>query len=306
MATSGSTNYTVSRNEIITEALQIAGAHDAADATPGEEVTAAARTLNLMIKGLVTKAPDLFFRNTVTLFLVSGTESYTLSTAHATESYVETDVRVSGGTGDTTLEVDSTTGMTAADYIGVKLDTGAIHWTTIDSITDTDTLVLATALPSAVAVDNNVYTYTTKAPEPKRIMNAYRRDTSGNDSPVALIGWNEYSRLSDKNASGSVTQIHYGQNGKLYVWPATDTAIDKLVLTYESNIEDFDSSGDNPDFPSEWYETLAWQLAARLSVKYGLPMQDRSGIWAIADRMLQDALDYDTTNAPVKFELGIQ
>jgi len=72
---------------------------------------------------------------------------------------VDTEVRVAWSSG-TTLEVDSTTGILANDVLGLQMDDGSYHFTTVASITDSDTLVM-TAAPSssAAAIDNNVITY---------------------------------------------------------------------------------------------------------------------------------------------------
>lgn len=84
-------------------------------------------------------------------------------------SRVDTRVRVAAAASDTTLEVDSTTGMLAGDVIGVELDSDIVsveggyremHWTTIASITDGDTLVLTAGIPAlkSAAIGRNVYT----------------------------------------------------------------------------------------------------------------------------------------------------
>ena len=59
----------------------------------------------------------------------------------------------------TTIIVNSTSGMSAGDRVGIKLDSGAIHWTTIDSIstTNTTTFVVAAILPGAAANGNKVF-----------------------------------------------------------------------------------------------------------------------------------------------------
>ncbi len=86
-------------------------------------------------------------------------------------SRVDTTMRVAAVAGDTILEVVATAGMTAGDVIGVELDDYAlnsanrirnIHWTTIASITDGDTLVLTVAIPvgKAAAIGRMIYTNT--------------------------------------------------------------------------------------------------------------------------------------------------
>ena len=78
-------------------------------------------------------------------------------------SRVNTQFRVGGSATDTTLEVDSTTGMAGDDIVGIVLDSGAIDWTTIASVTDGDTMVLTAGLSGDCAINNNIYTYRWKA-----------------------------------------------------------------------------------------------------------------------------------------------
>ena len=72
---------------------------------------------------------------------------------------VDTEVRVAWSSG-TTLEVDSTSGILANDVIGLQMDNGTYHFTTVASITDGDTLEMTSApSSSSAAINNNVITY---------------------------------------------------------------------------------------------------------------------------------------------------
>lgn len=91
---------------------------------------------------------------------VTNTVSATAPVVTVQMSYpYTTQMRVAAIALATTMEVDSTAGMEDGDRIGIRLDSDAIHWTTIDSITDADTLELSDGIPAAqtVAIDNNVY-----------------------------------------------------------------------------------------------------------------------------------------------------
>ncbi len=61
------------------------------------------------------------------------------------------------------VDVTSSTGALNADLIGVMLNTGAIHWTTIASGQTTTTLVLTDVIPSTVTAGNAVYIIRWKA-----------------------------------------------------------------------------------------------------------------------------------------------
>ncbi len=75
----------------------------------------------------------------------------------------DTTVRVAhlGGAGN--LEVASAVNMIAGDVIGVVLNNGSTHWTTISVVVDADTVTLTANMPSAAAVGRAVLTFRYKA-----------------------------------------------------------------------------------------------------------------------------------------------
>lgn len=72
-------------------------------------------------------------------------------------------MRIAGASADTILEVTTTTNILAGDVIGIILDDGTTHWTSITSITDADTLVITAGLPSAAGIGAVIYTNRWKA-----------------------------------------------------------------------------------------------------------------------------------------------
>ena len=60
--------------------------------------------------------------------------------------------------GETVMVVGDSTSMVALDIVGVLLDDGTIHWTTIASVDTGTQITLTVGLPSAAAATNGVYT----------------------------------------------------------------------------------------------------------------------------------------------------
>jgi hypothetical protein len=301
MAVSGSKNFTVTRTDIINAAMRKAGSYDAGDTPSAEESADAVLALNLMVKEWSVLGIDVPWRETVTLFLQPDTQSYTIgpSGSHATKTYRETTLSAAAVLGATTLSLTSTAGLTAADYIGIKLDDGTIHWTTIVVAATTS---ITTGLASAAASGNAVYSYTTKSNRPQKVVYAYRRDGSGHDTPVDLIGDIAYRGLSKKGAAGPVNQAFYQPtltNGTLFVWPANSGGPDKLILICQPLVDDFDSSSNNPEFPIEWANAIVWNLASELAPEYGMPLKERMLLRSEAATKLNALLDYDVENASV-------
>lgn len=81
MTTSGSTDWNLTRNEIISEALENIGAYDVGEELLPEDIVTCTRSLNLLLKSLqANPSVALRFKDYQTLSLVAGTGSYDLET----------------------------------------------------------------------------------------------------------------------------------------------------------------------------------------------------------------------------------
>lgn len=307
MALSASKDFTVTRSDIIAAALRRLGVYDAGEAIPGEETTSAAMALNLMVKEWSARGIDVWLRDEVTLFLQNDTKLYSLGTTHSTLSYNETTTTAAHAALDTVIAVTSSAGMTAADNVGIKLTDNSIHWDTIVSVDSTTQITITTGILTASASGKKVYAYTTKAGRPQKILSAYRRDINNIDTEVRLIGENDYYQQSNKSASGPPVEMWYQPTlttGSLYVWPVDGGASwDKIVMSAQFMPDDFDIASNNPEFPVEWSNVLVWSLAAELASEYGTPEREQGRLWSIAEKKLQDLLDFDVENADVSFAL---
>lgn len=310
MAVSGSKNYAITRAGIQEAALRKLGVFDAGEAVSGDETAAASVALNLMVKEYTARGAELWLRDEITLFLQPDQQSYALGTANATATITgETTLSAAEASGQTVLTVTSSTGMTAADVVGIKMDDDTIHWTTIVSVDSSTQITITVATDDDAASGNKVYAYTTVAGRPTKILYAYRRDTNDIDTEVRLIGEKEYMRQSNKGSSGPPVEAWYQPTlttGTLFVWPVDGGANwDKIVMSCQFHPDDFDASGDNPEFPIEWANTLVWGLASELGPEYGLPAREQAKLFEIAEYKLRNSLDYSVEGASVEFALDI-
>ncbi len=308
MAVSGSKNYSITRADIIEGALSKLGIFDAGDPISGADTNVADRQLNLMVKEWVARGIDIWLRDDITVFLQPNQQSYALGTDKATLSFVETTLSAAAASGATLLNVTSTTGMAVADNIGIKVDDNTIHWTTIATIPSSTSLTITTGLDDAAAASKKVYAYTTTAGRPQKVIYAFRRDKNGLDTPVEIVGEQEYQLQSNKGSTGPPIEVWYRPTmttGTLHVWPTNGGANwDKLILVAQYMPDDFDSASDNPQFPIEWGSALIWNLAAELGPDYGVPQRERQDLRANAEFKLNEVLAYDVENASVIFFLG--
>jgi hypothetical protein len=200
--------------------------------------------------------------------------------------------------------------MTAADYVGIKMDDDTIHWTTIVSVDSSTQITITDATDDDAASGNKVYAYTTKAGRPTKLVYAYRRDVNNFDTEVSLIGEMDYRSQSNKTSEGPPVEAWYQPTmttGTLYVWPVDGGADwDKLIMIAQYYPDDFDTTTNNPQFPIEWANTIVWNLAAELASEYGVPESEQGRLWRIAEHKLNELLDYDVENASVEFALDVR
>ena len=198
--------------------------------------------------------------------------------------------------------------MSTSEYIGIKIDDNSIQWSTISSIGVND-VTIAAATDGIASSGNKVYAFTTKAGRPQKIIHAYRRDINDLDTEVFRVGHNEYNRQSNKGSSGPPVEIWYHPTlttGTLNVWPVDGgKSWDKLILVSQYLPDDFDASANNPEYPIEWGNALVRGLAADLAVEYGVPLREIKYLEAKAEFKLEQLLDYDVENAPVRFTLDV-
>jgi len=297
MAVSTSNDFTQTRNDIINRALSILGIKNRGRALTAEEVTDASTALNLFVKGLKANGTYLWKYAEGTLFLVYGQAQYVLdgSTANATESFTQTTTTADAVLGATTIAVTSTSGFVVGYNIGVIQDDNTILWTTITNIASL-TITLNTALTAAATSGNTVFVYQTKISRPESITSCRRRDSSNYDTAMSDLARSDYFNLSQKDTAGKPTQFYYDKqlaSGSLYLYSTPDIVTDTIKFTFQKMFFDFDDSTDNPDFPVEWMETLAFGLASRLCYDYGIDPTKSEMIKRTADEMILNLQGYD-------------
>lgn len=311
MTTSGSVNFSINRDDIIRDALEVMGWTEFGDGIDPNIIESAARKLNLMVKAWMASGAHLWAMSEATLFLTPGVATYSLGPngAHCSNSYVQSSLSANALAGATTVQLTSFAGMSAGDNIGIVLDDRSIQWTTIVGAPGA-TSTIAAALTGNASSGAVVFTYTAKINRPQRIDadGAYWRSPDGSDTPVAMFSRDEYSQLANKTTGpGKVVQAYYNPQlgaGILSVWPVPDSVSDVLRFWYERPFEDFDVSTDTPDFPIEWGRALYLGLAAELCInpRFKVPLPTQAAIISSFGTAYQEALSYDRENVSVFFQ----
>lgn len=308
MTTSGSVNFSISRDDIVSDALVLVGELEVGRTVNGNRLAFCSRQLNLMVKGWMARGAKLWAMRQATLFLEVGTASYSLGATgdHCSDTYAQTTLSSDEATSSTSIGLTSASGMAASDNIGIVLDDGSIHWTTISGAPSTTTTI-ATGLASAASEGNVVFAYTAKINRPQRIdgESAFWRSAAGADTPITMASRSEYARLPNKASEGKIVQAYYDPqltNGVLSIWPTPDNATDVLRFWYERILEDFDAAANTPDFAIEWGQALIYGLADAIAPSARVPLKERQWIKAEAAEKLEIAMGYDRETTSVFFQ----
>lgn len=318
MTTSGSYDFSITRDDLIKDAMQEIGALEPGEAPTAEDTTDVARKLNMMAKSWVVKGYHLWCIQDAVLFQVLGAQSYSLGNGAsdsewcAANDYAQTTLAVAAVAGAGTITVASDDDIANADRIGIVLDSGAIQWTTVNGAPAANVVTLAAVLTGNAAIGAVVFSYTTRLVRPLRFIpyTTHRRDISGQDTPIELIGKPGYELLTDKTQRGKTIQMCYLPalvSGVLRTWPTADLATDTIRFGYERPIQDFDLTTDEPDFPIEASKALYLNLAADICGMFGAynelaRLRSPDGQSGLADQALREWLDWDREQASVRFQ----
>lgn len=313
MATSGSVDFTQTRNQIIMRALRLIRVASAGQVPSAEDVSNAAVALNAMIKHWAAN-PDgtfLWLKTQGYVFLQPGTTSYSIGSTgtHASTSYVRTTTASAASIGATSVTLVAGSAVAIGDNIGITGSDGLLQWRVVQ-VVSTTTVTFATPLTSAVSAGAVAYIYTTRLARPLKILNQWRRSADGTDIQMKRLSRERYQSIPNKNASrGTPVSLYYdhgrGGTGILHVWPVPDNAASVICLDCHRAIEDLDAMNNEADFPQEWLQALSYNLAVELIPEFGINPEDTSVKLVIsrAATLKAEVMAWDRENAPFQLVL---
>lgn len=306
MTTSGSYTFTVTRDDLIREAVLNMGKLGSTGTLEPQEQLDVARKLNMIVKQWMGKkdyAPglkmwsrargDLFLSATKGIYLLGPSgDNWAAGVAAIANANFGTDQLIAktlGGSAVLSLGVGSTSNFTAGDYLLIELDTGAIFTTAVLSINaGAGTVTALAVLPSSASATNFVWNYTTKGQRPLELVSAVLRDSDQNDTPLNYMTVETYEQLPTKTNPQYIsdpTALYYESsltNGTLYTDIGAAQDVTKQIhIVYLRPLQDFVNPLDTPDFPIEWAKPLSWQLTKDCCGMFNAP-------WS---KDMQDSLD---------------
>jgi hypothetical protein len=281
------------------------------------QLVSCARTLNAMLKHWQTRGTHLFANQKLYLFLQKSDREYTLhrtaaSSDEFTASFYATSVDGDVAADVTAVTVDNGAAISDADRIGILNSDNEMHWTTVASGGGTTSIVL-TAADETTLLDNTiVYTYTTKASRPRKILHCSVREKptldfgfhdslDGTETQTDVLAGQDYRNLSNKFSDGRVNQVYYDKldpSATLRVWPEPDVGGRYLVMWCERPLEDMSgvagTGTENFDLPQEWSWAISTNLAMYLAPKFGVADKTWGRVAALAREALFDAESSDS------------
>lgn len=312
MATSGTVTFGRNRDQLIKSAFRKINAFESGETPDAESMNDAAEALNAMVKHWQATGINIWTTQEAIVFPQLDQNTYTLastSTDHATESYTETELTADAISGATTITVDAITGISTTYNIGVQVDDGTLHWTTVNGAPSGSTVTLTAGLDDSATAGNLVVVYQTKLVRPLKIISARRYNfSSAIDTPLFEMDRVEYQEMPNKTTGSTVNAYFYdrrgGKNssGFLYLWPTPSTVDEAIKMTVARPIEDFSAAGNDPDLPQEWIRAIEWNLADEIADEYDVPEPKRSRIAAKAKAFLDEVVWFERELTEVRFE----
>lgn len=303
MASSGSYNFATDRDTLIADAHLYIGAIGEGETPSANQVTEAARMLNMIVKLREADGMPLWAIKRGYILPFSGASSINTN-SHVVVAYDTTTLGGDEAAAQTALTVASITGFSASDQLGIELDDGSIDWTTINGAPSGTTITATAGLTSAASSGNRVFGYTASSEriqKPLRILHADILQLANNTShSINVVSEQDYFGLGSRTTEGTPNQIYYSRvpssdtaletNGTIFVYPRFSAGDHVIEFTYQRPFMDFDASTDEPDFPQAFYLPIVIELAALLGPKFGVPLKERVALFNEAAMYRAEAL----------------
>lgn len=301
-------NFSATLTELITAAFEDCGVLGEGDTLSAAKIEYAKKRLNWMLSGWQTLGLGLWKQENTTLFLQPNQNKYLLgpsTTDHIAKTWYKTTLSADEASGQTILSITTNADMAATMVIGIELDNGSMHWSTISSSTST-TVTIANALTDTAESGNLVVFYATTSAldaRPLRIMQASRYDlTTDIEVNFDLTRKADYFRIVQKKLPGTVTTAYYDKqltNGEFYVWSTPSDCRTAVTLSYRHPIQDIETLSATLPLEPSFIRCVKLGLQKEICMTYGRDAELAS-IKEEAEAALQAFHEYDNEDGPIQ------
>ena len=215
-------------------------------------------------------------------------------------------VLIAGGIGDsaeiTNLLVINTS---SGSEIGVINDSGEMQLSFVNFV-EGNTITTKDDIQES---SSGATVYYSKSPieRPLSVNNArYKESIGATEIPTNQWSRSDYFEQPNKTSQGIVSQWYYSPQldmGELYVWQVASRNSNVLNFSYIRPTNIIEGNEDDPDFPSEWFLTLAYNLASMLAVDYPVQTEKLMIIESKARELLERSLGFDNEQSYMQMEI---
>jgi hypothetical protein len=135
------------------------------------------------------------------------------------------------------------------------------------------------------------------------------------DIPLRLISRSEYLQFGTKQSQGVPNSIYYHPGidlaagttspstgyGTLYIYTTAVDTTRTIILNAQRPIYDMNAGTDEFDLPAEWFLACKYNLMATLADDYEVPENRLTRIFQLAEKHLEDVVDFSVEEASTTF-----
>lgn len=121
-----------------------------------------------------------------------------------------------------------------------------------------------------------------------------------------LISRNEFDVLP-KEGEGTPTQVYFDrqlEEGVFSVWNTPDSDNLYMEIDYIESIDPLETSRELPDFTDQYIDAVIYNLAYKLAIEYGVPLDDLTALKTEADTLLEIAELHDNEDCSIYLQPG--
>jgi hypothetical protein len=310
MAVSGTTTFTVTRDQIIESALRSLAVLEEGAQPSATTIENSSFSLNLILKKWQSEGIKLWTVVEYTVPLVNSQTSYTIGPSATYDLNADKPLRVIQAflrnmTSPTNGVAEISLLSGGSGYVSQPSNAVAVSGGTGTGATFNLTFSGGVATKAALEANGGNYsvgdvltvlggTYTT--PVTITVNSLYNTFI---DLPMNLISQQEYNILGSKASQGTTNSVFYkawrdyGEVSVFLTPNANTSEYYELHLTVQRPIMDITKPNENFDFPSEWFLALKWALVAELASDYEKTLNDKQYYEQKALSLKNELMDWD-------------
>jgi hypothetical protein len=138
--------------------------------------------------------------------------------------------------------------------------------------------------------------------KPMRVISSYYLDSSGNQRPLTVLSWDDWTRLSNKQQLGQINSYFVDKQQlslNVSFWLTPDDLAANLGEAHcliQQQVAQMVGTMDGVSFPIEWFSAIRWGLALELASKQ--PDGIKQTCAQMYQLYLKNLEDWDVEDAP--------